>query len=81
MTTYLSNTIRVQAFEMARSGEFIDCEAIEAALEKNGVDNARVALRDRVIRSRLDELCVQNLRRENVHLLRPANGRMVGRSG
>ena len=81
MTAYLSNTMRIQAFEMARSGEFIDCQAIEAALERSRVDNARPALRDRVIRSRLDKLCVQNLRSENVHLLRPANGRMVGRSG
>jgi hypothetical protein len=72
MANYLSNAIRIQAFEMARSGEFIDCQSIETALEKSGIANARIALRDRPIRSRLDKLCAQNWRSQNANPLRAA---------
>jgi hypothetical protein len=58
MAAYLSNGIRIRAFAMARSGEFIDWQAIEASLQSRG-DNARVALRDPNIRSHLDSLCQQ----------------------
>ena len=81
MANYLPNAIRIQAFEMARSGEFIDCQSIETALEKSGIANAPVALRDPPIRSRLDKLCAQNRGAGNAHALRPAGGRMVHGSG
>jgi hypothetical protein len=81
MAVYLStNSIRIQAFEMARSGVFIDCQSIEAELEKTGFRNARAALRDRVTRSHINQLCAQNWPNEDARLRRKVHGRTTGRA-
>jgi hypothetical protein len=58
MARYLLSAIRVHAFRMARSGDFADCRSIEAELEKSERERAGLALRDRIIRSHIDLLCV-----------------------
>ena len=57
MPTYLLSAIRIQAFAMARSGNFPDCLAILSALEHGEGERARLALQQPTIRSRLDQLC------------------------
>ena len=62
------SVIRVEAFKMARSGHFDDVESIEAALEKGGYERAQAALRDQVIRARINQLC-----RDGATTVRPAH--------
>jgi hypothetical protein len=57
MPTYLLSAIRIQAFEMARSGHFADCRSIESALEEREGDRARLALQQPTTRAHLDQLC------------------------
>lgn len=57
MPTYALTSIRVQAFRMARTGEFTDWRSIEAALERREGRRARLALGQHAIREHLDALC------------------------
>jgi len=59
MTWYLTTAIRIQAFRMARSGDFVDCLSIESELDRSEHGRARGALADQVIRSHIDRLCRQ----------------------
>ena len=54
------NAIRVDAFKMARSGDFANAEAIVAELQRRGYVRVRLALQDPIIRSHIDQLCIQN---------------------
>ena len=57
--------IRIEAFKMARSGDFTNCDAIEAALERMGHVRARSALRHPITRAHLDELCIRSMQASN----------------
>src|SRR6476620_2644354 len=59
MVWYLTTAIRIQAFRMARSGDFVDCRSIESELDRSEHGRARVALADQVIRCHIDRLCRQ----------------------
>jgi hypothetical protein len=57
MVAYTLSAIRVEAFKLARSGDFEDLGSIEAALERRGYERARAAFRDPLIRARINGLC------------------------
>jgi hypothetical protein len=42
MTLYLRTAIRAQAFRMARSGDFVDCQSIESVLDRSEHGRASV---------------------------------------
>jgi hypothetical protein len=48
------------AFQMARSGEFVDCLSIETALERSGHPRAVMALGEARIRSLVNLLCSEH---------------------
>jgi hypothetical protein len=60
MTNYLLSAIRIEAFRMARTGNFIDCRSVETALDKSERGRAGLALKDPTIRSHIDQLCRQH---------------------
>jgi hypothetical protein len=49
--------IRLRAKELARSGQYIDCFAIERQLADEGYEGAGSALQDPVVRKLLNKLC------------------------
>jgi len=70
MVPNILNAIRVDAFKMARSGNFTNAEEIVAELERRGYERARFALHDPTIRARLEQLCIQYSKRSDQSLPR-----------
>jgi hypothetical protein len=62
MPTNVISGIRMVAFQMARSGSFVDCPSIETALERSGHSEAGVALGEPAIRVLVDKLCIEHWR-------------------
>jgi hypothetical protein len=71
MPRYLLCAIRVQAFRLARSGDFADCRSIEAELTKSERERAGLPLRDPAIRSHIDLLCADTSGRSEMHSMEP----------
>jgi hypothetical protein len=69
MVTYHLTAIRIEAFKMARTGDFKNCDAIEAALEQTGHARATAALRNPITRAHLDELCIRSSQGSNKRVL------------
>jgi len=69
MVTYHLTAMRIEAFKMARSGDFENCDAIQAALERTGHARARAALRNPITRAHLDELCIRSSQGSNKRVL------------
>jgi hypothetical protein len=54
------NTIRVDAFKMARSGAFVNAEAILVELQRRGYQRTELALKDPNVLAHLEQLCLAN---------------------
>ena len=70
MVPNILTAIRVDAFELARSGHYANCHAIVVELERRGYERARLALRDLKTRAHLDDLCIQHWKDREQRLLR-----------
>lgn len=71
MPRYLLCAIRIQAFHLARSGDFANCRSIEAELTKSERERAGLALRDPTIRSHIDLLCADASGRADMQSVEP----------
>ena len=60
MPSNVISGIRMLAFQMARSGEFVDCLSIETALERSGHPRAVLALREPRIRALVNVICSEH---------------------
>lgn len=49
--------IRQQAYELARTGKYIDWLSVERALRSDGWDEARTILDNQAIREELNQIC------------------------
>ena len=54
--------IRAQAYALARSGRYRDCEAVERDLLSEGCDEAPQALLDPYVRQHVTQLCQKSHR-------------------
>ena len=70
MVANILNAIRMVAFKMARSGDFVNCQAIETELERRGYERVRLALRHPITRAHLDQLCIERWQGNEERLLR-----------
>ena len=72
----LIDRIRSRAYELARSGELVSCDAVERRLVEEGHANARLALLDPYVREHITRLC---LRCRNPGMKRTAAKHLVSR--
>jgi hypothetical protein len=58
----LIDRVRRRAYELARSGQFADCDAVERQLLEEGHAGAHLALADPYVREHVGRLCQSSRR-------------------